>query len=162
MTDTQAALLRAIAANPDEDTPRLVFADYLDELGTPEAAARAEFIRLSVRAAELPRDSPDRDPVTRRIDQLLWVWDVAWQRDVPAGFRPLSGYRRGFAYRAAAVVSAVLAGANDPRWPPLESLVLTVDVPASQLRELVCLPVIAGLKELGVRSDVPIGWSGAR
>ncbi len=35
MTDTEAALLRAIAANPDEDTPRLVFADYLDELGEP-------------------------------------------------------------------------------------------------------------------------------
>ena len=33
MTDTEAALLRAIAAMPDEDTPRLVYADYLDEEG---------------------------------------------------------------------------------------------------------------------------------
>jgi uncharacterized protein (TIGR02996 family) len=162
MTDTQAALLRAIAANPDEDTPRLVFADYLNELGTPEAAARAEFIRLNVHFARLPHDSPDREPLTRRIDQLLWVWDAAWQRDMPLGFKPLSGYRRGFAYRAAATASTVLASANDPRWPPLESLTLTVDIPASQLRDLVKLPVIAGLKEWAVWSELPIGWSGAR
>jgi uncharacterized protein (TIGR02996 family) len=42
------ALLRAIAATPDDDTPRLVFADWLDENSTGDAdAARAEFIRLS-------------------------------------------------------------------------------------------------------------------
>lgn len=162
MTDTQAALLRAIAANPDEDTPRLVFADYLDELGTPEAAARAEFIRLHVHLARLPLGSPDREPIRRRIDQLLWVWDVAWRRDLPLTFQSLSGYRRGFAYRAAAPASAMLAAADDPRWPPLEILVLTADVHAAQLRELVKLPVVAGLKGLTVRSDAPIGWSGAR
>lgn len=37
-----AAFLRAIAANPDDDTPRLVFADWLEEHGEPE---RAEFVR---------------------------------------------------------------------------------------------------------------------
>ena len=162
MTDTQAALLRAIAAYPDDDTPRLVFADYLDELGTPEAAGRAEFIRLHVRAARLPPNSPEREPIAARIDQLLCAWDVAWARDVPEGFRPLSGYRRGFAYRAGSTASALLAAANDPRFPPLESLVLSADVSMSGLRELVRLPVVAGLKQLVVWSDVPIGWSGAR
>jgi uncharacterized protein (TIGR02996 family) len=42
MTD-EAALLAAILAHPDEDTPRLVYADWLDEHGQPE---RAEFIRI--------------------------------------------------------------------------------------------------------------------
>ena len=37
------ALLAAIIANPDDDTPRLVYADWLDENGQPE---RAEFIRI--------------------------------------------------------------------------------------------------------------------
>jgi uncharacterized protein (TIGR02996 family) len=42
------ALLRSIAAAPDDDTPRLVFADWLDENSSEDAdLARAEFIRLS-------------------------------------------------------------------------------------------------------------------
>ena len=40
---TERALLAAIAASPDDDLPRLVYADWLDENGRP---LRAEFIRL--------------------------------------------------------------------------------------------------------------------
>src|SRR5262245_37192027 len=43
-----AALLRAIIDNPDEDTPRLVYADWLDEQGGESNAARAEFIRIQI------------------------------------------------------------------------------------------------------------------
>lgn len=162
MTDTEAALLRAIAAHPDEDTPRLVYADYLDELGGPAAAARARFIRLHVQAARLGDADPAREDVARRVDLLLLAWDAAWRRAMPPGFGPLSGYRRGFPYRAAAPASAVLAAADDPRLPPLEVLTLTVDVPTRRLRELVRVPVVAGLKELVVGAEVPIGWPGAR
>lgn len=42
MTDGEA-LLRAICEHPDEDTPRLAYADWCDENGDPD---RAEFIRL--------------------------------------------------------------------------------------------------------------------
>ena len=45
MTDRDA-LLAAITANPDEDTPRLIYADWLQENGEPD---RAEFIRLQCR-----------------------------------------------------------------------------------------------------------------
>ncbi|MFM8271176.1 MAG: TIGR02996 domain-containing protein [Gemmata sp.] len=47
MTD-QETLLRAVAAHPDEDTPRLVYADLLDELGGAANAARARFIRTQI------------------------------------------------------------------------------------------------------------------
>ncbi len=41
------ALLRAILAHPGDNTPRLVFADWLEEYGDTEAdRARVEFIRL--------------------------------------------------------------------------------------------------------------------
>ena len=43
-----AAFLAAIAANPDDDTPRLIFADWLEEHGEPE---RAEFVRVQVELA---------------------------------------------------------------------------------------------------------------
>ena len=44
MTGSYDALYRAICTNPDEDTPRLAFADLVEEEG---AAARAAFIRAS-------------------------------------------------------------------------------------------------------------------
>ncbi|WP_439621151.1 TIGR02996 domain-containing protein [Gemmata sp.] len=49
------ALLAAIIANPDDDTPRLIYADWLDENGQAE---RAEFIRLQVARACVMRDWP--------------------------------------------------------------------------------------------------------
>src|SRR5262245_47923625 len=46
----ESRFIVAMAADPDDDTPRLVFADWLDEHGQHD---RAEFIRLQCR--------PDRD-----------------------------------------------------------------------------------------------------
>jgi uncharacterized protein (TIGR02996 family) len=45
------ALLRAILDQPKEETPRLVYADWLEENGQPE---RAEFIRVQVELARMP------------------------------------------------------------------------------------------------------------
>jgi uncharacterized protein (TIGR02996 family) len=47
--DERRALMAAIVANPDEDTPRLAFADWLDEHGDKHDRLRAEFIRLECR-----------------------------------------------------------------------------------------------------------------
>lgn len=44
MTDSDD-LLRAVIANPDDDTPRLIFADWLDDRGDH---ARADFIRVQI------------------------------------------------------------------------------------------------------------------
>lgn len=47
------ALPKAILASPDDDLPRLVFADWLEENGTTDAdAARVEYLRLSIAAEE--------------------------------------------------------------------------------------------------------------
>ena len=40
--------LAAIAASPDDDLPRLVYADYLEESGVPGRVARAHFIRKQI------------------------------------------------------------------------------------------------------------------
>jgi uncharacterized protein (TIGR02996 family) len=50
VSDTERALLTAVAAAPDEDTPRLAYADFLDERGDTPASDRASLIRLQVRA----------------------------------------------------------------------------------------------------------------
>ena len=46
----EAALLAAIAARPADDTPRLVYADWLDDHDQP---ARAEFIRVQCEVARI-------------------------------------------------------------------------------------------------------------
>jgi len=49
MTADERALIQAIIAAPDDDLPRLVYADWLEEHGRPE---RAEFIRMRNRFGE--------------------------------------------------------------------------------------------------------------
>ena len=56
--DTSLALLRAVCESPDDDTPRLVLADWLEENGEPE---RAEFIRIGVEIAMNRADDHDDD-----------------------------------------------------------------------------------------------------
>ena len=74
MLSDRDALLVAIRANPEEDTPRLMFADWLDE---NDDATRAEFISKAFQCelAQLADDGSasqavyeflrDRDPDTR-------------------------------------------------------------------------------------------------
>jgi uncharacterized protein (TIGR02996 family) len=53
-SDEQRAFWAAIRATPEDDTPRLVYADWLDDRGEPD---RAEFIRVQCALAKL---GPDR------------------------------------------------------------------------------------------------------
>lgn len=70
----EAAFLAAIAAAPGDPTPRLVYADWLEERGDP----RAEFIRLQHQLADLL----DRLPQLRGGFDLEWVRSVEVRRDV--------------------------------------------------------------------------------
>jgi uncharacterized protein (TIGR02996 family) len=71
----KTALLRAIAAHPDEDTVRLVYADWLEESGQ---ADRAAFIRGQIELARLPDDSRHRRTVAYRCRQLLDAHEEEW------------------------------------------------------------------------------------
>jgi uncharacterized protein (TIGR02996 family) len=64
---TNAALEAAIVAHADEDTPRLAYADWLDENGDPD---RAAFIRVQCRLAEMSPAEPDWVDLTERQLEL--------------------------------------------------------------------------------------------
>ena len=64
----EAALLKAIVAHADEDTPRLAFADWLDEHGDPD---RAAFIRAQCRLADMPPNDPDWVDLVEQQDELV-------------------------------------------------------------------------------------------
>jgi uncharacterized protein (TIGR02996 family) len=71
LTERQA-LLRAVIDSPDEDAPRLVCADWLEEHGATEAdRARAAFIRLQVEYARLDRYDPRRLDLEGQAEALL-------------------------------------------------------------------------------------------
>lgn len=67
VTDPEgAALLAAVRARPDDDTVRLVYADWLDEYGGPVGAARAALIRAHVGTAVRVRDLGARAVASER------------------------------------------------------------------------------------------------
>ncbi len=66
MTDRDA-LLAAIAANPDEDTPRLVYADWLQENDQLE---QAEFIRVQCRLEHVSRHTAEGKRLAKREKEL--------------------------------------------------------------------------------------------
>jgi uncharacterized protein (TIGR02996 family) len=93
------ALVRAVCEHPDEDTPRLAYADWLDEHGDP---VRAEFIRLQCRLAHLAEGDPGRAELGRRADELARVHGPVWAAPLGPGVRPrtrwddASAFGRGF------------------------------------------------------------------
>lgn len=83
MTDLQA-LYAGICAQPDEDTPRLALADFLDEQGGKENEFRADFIRTHVQLArEEPWSEPWRE-LNERWSKLYATADgLAKKHDLP-------------------------------------------------------------------------------
>jgi uncharacterized protein (TIGR02996 family) len=69
------AFLRAIIESPDDDTPRLIYADWLEEHDQPE---RAEFIRVQCELAKLPDESPRRQGLQAVERKLLGVHREDW------------------------------------------------------------------------------------
>ncbi|CAN5259653.1 hypothetical protein BH11PLA2_BH11PLA2_11340 [soil metagenome] len=99
MTDHEA-LLRAVCASPDDDLPRLVLADWLEEQGD---AAQAEFIRAQVQLATTPPWEPFAVTVKHRRPDLLT--GQPWRETLPrigsgimVDWNPDGPFRRGFGY----------------------------------------------------------------
>ncbi len=86
-------LLQDILDRPDDDAPRLVYADWLDEHGDPD---RAEFIRLQIEAARLKQEKAFRPGPHRREQELLDRHRDEWLRDVPPPLRKEYMFERGF------------------------------------------------------------------
>ena len=106
----ERAMRRAICeADPDDDEPRLVYADYLQERGDP----RGELIAVQCREAQHPGDALARRALGLfDADEARWLG--AWQGDALAW-----RFQRGFLYHLAIPVDAfVVLGelllAHDP------------------------------------------------
>jgi uncharacterized protein (TIGR02996 family) len=104
MNDEQA-LLAAIVAHPGEDTPRLAYADWLDE---HEAPLQADFIRTQCALATCSANAPSYPDVVERAAESAVRFGPLAKMTVPAlpeGFAFNSGedaepnlFHRGFPY----------------------------------------------------------------
>jgi uncharacterized protein (TIGR02996 family) len=146
----RAAFLRAIADHPEDDLPRLVYADWLDEHGQPE---RAEFIRVQCeRAARIAAGDGRLTELSVREQELLAVYGHAWATEWD-GLRGVAweGFGRGFVdtYYVSDVAEFVMSSDPALRAVPIGRLFLR-SARTSDLRTLVESPVMAHLPDLSV------------
>jgi uncharacterized protein (TIGR02996 family) len=83
------AFLNAIVAEPDEDTPRLVAADFLDENGNPD---RAAFIRVQIALARLEAFAVNRSPEAEELHEVTQLEVDALGKKERAFLGPFSVY----------------------------------------------------------------------
>jgi uncharacterized protein (TIGR02996 family) len=96
------AFVQDILDHPEDDAPRLVYADWLEEQGGPERAARAEFIRVQYALQALsPGDArraqlEERERDLRAAHEATWVAPLRELGEVQAW-----EFRRGFVGKVA-------------------------------------------------------------
>jgi uncharacterized protein (TIGR02996 family) len=154
------AFLAAIKEHPEDDTPRLLLADWLGEHGGPSDAARADLVRLQCRSARLPAADPLRADLLRREHELLQRHQAAWLgplRQRAAGWRFERGLLavRAVARRYTSRVMTAVAGSEAGAW--VGSLRLQY-LPAAAVARVAASPLLAHLTGL----EVPYNRLGAR
>lgn len=78
MSSDRRALVAAVRENPDDDTPRLVCADWFEERGDDASIARADFIRTQVARSRLAPADPRQSELQARELRLLRRYAAAW------------------------------------------------------------------------------------
>ncbi|MCI0702657.1 MAG: TIGR02996 domain-containing protein [Planctomycetia bacterium] len=153
MNDREA-LYSAILAHPDEDTPRLMFADYLEE---HKDAKYAKFIRKQIELAKVPEWDPlwvrewheDRDAITGNKFEKL-APKLADGLEWP----PLTAFRRGFPWQVSTTtLEPFLAHADRlAKAIPLQALEIHADPEVYQspfdLTPLLASPHLSRMKQL--------------
>jgi uncharacterized protein (TIGR02996 family) len=100
------AFLQAIIESPDDESLRLIYADWLDERGDP----RGEFIRVQVTLANSP-DQPRRQELEARQRDLLGRHEQQWVTPLRPWVNAWA-FQRGFVEDIKAQLDTVLANAE--------------------------------------------------
>ncbi len=90
---SREGFLQDIFAHPSDDTPRLIYADFLDD---NHQHARAEFIRLQCRLARLDPGDPDYELLEMQEQELLKEHTKDWMGHLPLWARKVLKFERGF------------------------------------------------------------------
>ena len=75
-SDEQRILLKAVTDHPDDDAPRLAYADWCDRRGDP----RGRFIRVQIELANMVENHEDAQWREKRLESLdlLSLYENEW------------------------------------------------------------------------------------
>jgi uncharacterized protein (TIGR02996 family) len=147
------AFLDAVKEHPEDDTPRLVLADWLEERGDP----RGEFLRVHCRLAASPWGDPHGEDLARRKRELLAAHADDWTAPL-APYILDRHFRRGLLWvhtTARKLLGPGLSG-GDPAfqaaWAWVEALTVRDlgDVPPETFASY---PLLAGVARLLLRGN---------
>ena len=157
MEHGRQAFITAIRTRPSDILLRLVFADWLEEAGTPSDSAWAELIRLQCGYAG--RSAPSHHDVAteRRESELLGMHQYAWAERLWVNAKAIEvRFRHGFPEIVRTSARDLVAAADTVvSLTPLHAL--TVDDPADQLEPLLGHLVISNLKRLKLYGPIEEG-----
>ena len=133
----ESALLAEIAANPEADAPRLVYADLLTQRGDP----RGELIHLQV----LWKRDDNVVTLQHRVGELLRAHKAAWTTE--AGITgALTTFVRGFPKTLVGTAEEIWACRDALRTQPITSLAILSQFDG--LAEVMALPELARISDL--------------
>ena len=139
---TENDFLQEILANPDDEGPRLIFADWLEERGDP----RGEFIRVQCELAGMKERKSRRRTLKTREGELLAKHEKEWLGPLQSLAKSWE-FRRGFVARIKINTRDFIKhGEKIFQWTPVQEVFLTAGprrVPA-----LAVCPFLARLKAL--------------
>jgi uncharacterized protein (TIGR02996 family) len=158
MTDSHDALYRAICAHPDEDTPRLAFADLVEEDGDH---LRARFIRTQVALARVPPYDPAWVNARQHEPDAATGWTLTdtLPKPLPAGASwQRFEFRRGFPWKVGVLALGALIECGEAVFEaaPIQALDIDANV-RPDLGALAEWPHLARMHKLEFSS----GWLGA-
>jgi uncharacterized protein (TIGR02996 family) len=152
MNDNLArGFLEDITAHPDDDAPRLIFADWLEERGDND---RAEFIRVQVERARLPKWDARQVRLRLRERELIERHGLKWKWELP-NIEGISWeeFRRGFVATATFASFTVLREKASVCWAATPIEAVSVRWPHRD-ESIDRIAPIAGLRELSLDGRV--------
>ncbi|AMV28215.1 Leucine Rich repeats (2 copies) [Gemmata sp. SH-PL17] len=151
--------LDAILATPDDDTPRLVFADWLDERGQNDDAARAALIRAQCQLEHLAPGSAARRVLERAAKAILKEHGERWAQEL-AGAKICRSwtFRRGFLDGVS--MSATTFAQKAERLFEIAPTVRTATFPdaSNEVTRLARCPYLARLASVDIRDMCSCGY----
>ena len=145
MNADHAAFLRAICDNPGDDTPRLVYADFLEENGDRE---RAEYVRIQCEMEGLPEYSVRWRKLREREIRLRNKYKKEWAAPLGKGLVAVY-FRRGFVDQMTLYPRRFLdEGERYFRTTPIRRVKLVSLGSVVSVAELVASPLLARLRGL--------------
>jgi uncharacterized protein (TIGR02996 family) len=155
----EQSFLAAIAESLEDDVPRLIFADWLEERGED---ARAEFIRVQCELARLDPHSPRYPELHLRQLDLLAEHEHEWLGEWSERLVRWE-FRRGFLHTATITPAPFLDHGEDLfARHPVERVAFLDDfgesLPAEEAQEVVASPVMRHVRSLdaaGCHRDEP-------